>query len=151
MCYALLSVCLLFSAFYITHRKNSKFDSSGALLHRNQCCTRFFPITSIQIFILGQCWTFLIVVSSAGSCTMEQLPLEGWLEGLGLGGLCVSDTGWGSCSQGSPCSPPTHPSLPWQWGGAQGLHPATQAGLVHAAVKVHVLTLFALALIWGIA
>lgn len=58
----------------------------------------------------------------------------------------MSDTAWGSCSQGSPCSSPTHPSLPQQWGGAQGLYPATQAGLVHVAVKMRVQTLFTLGL-----
>lgn len=139
VCYASLS------AYYITNRKNKKFDSLGALLHRNQCCARFFPVTSVQTLILCQCWTFLIVVSL---CCKVDLPLEVWLEGTGMGGLCVSGTAWGSCS---PCSSSTHPHLPRQWGGAPGLYLATQAGLVHIAVKVHVWTLFTLGLMWGVA
>lgn len=61
--------------------------------------------------------------------------------------------GWEGCvcptEPGAPAAKaaPAHlPSSQFAMGGAQGLYPATQAGLVHVAVKVHVLTLFTLGL-----
>lgn len=82
MCYALLSACILFSAHYITPRKNKKLNTSGVLLHRNRCCARFLPITKLPnfpLFLEGSephidCdWE---LKTSTGECTVATLGAD---------------------------------------------------------------------------